>query len=89
MKFKLIKWKQPQHHAPSRMSGDRGGIGVDSEDTIVGRFSVGSFDGCQTFVAFFRWSQIGGKYSSLEEAKAACQADFERRVLSCLESQDD
>lgn len=85
MKFKPIKWGEPQQNPPIAVSGDKGGVGVDSEDTIVGRFSVGSFDGGKSFLAFFRWQQIGGKYTSLEAAKAACQADFERRVLSCLE----
>lgn len=89
MRFKSIKWDEPKDHPPVAVSGDKGGVGVESEDTIVGRFSVGSFDGGKSFLAFFRWQKIGDKYPSLEEAKAACQADFERRVLSCLESEDD
>ncbi len=79
--IKPLIWGAPQHNLPQKITGDLGGSS-SSASSVVGSFTVASFDGDKTFHSMGTGEP--GRYGSMEEAKAAVQSYHDRRVRSCL-----
>ena len=82
---KALEWGEPVHYDVQIISSDKGGISVRAPDGLGFKYEVYSVDGNVTF-----WAARCGKnlepeaHFILKAAKAACQADYERRILSAL-----
>lgn len=79
--IKPLVWSVPQQNKPQKITGDLGGSSTVAS-TVIGSFTVASFDDDKTFHAMGTGDP--GKYGSMDEAKAAVQAYHDRRVRSCL-----
>ena len=84
LEAKKLKWRKPTDH-PQDMEGECSSVA----NGIGGRYSISNpernKDGVYGWLLYladdeFKWEW----FPSIAEAKAAAQADFERRILSCV-----
>ncbi|MDP8249952.1 hypothetical protein [Pseudochrobactrum saccharolyticum] len=84
VEVKKLEWRKPTDH-PQDMEGECSSVA----NGIGGRYSISNpernKDGVYGWLLYladdeFRWEW----FPSIGEAKAAAQADFERRILSCV-----
>lgn len=87
MRIRTLQWGEPEQMPPRSIFQDKGGVKVTA-DTILGEYSVQSFDGNQTFHALGR--HMLGKpqqdgFTTIEEAKIAANMFYMSVMRSAME----